>query len=164
VFHPTAAITTTSLVTPVFVVTPDLILSTYSAQAAPAGMPIKPSHDSALDVTLTWHLPTGVWPEGVAISVRPTHQGASQIDPATGQPVQVDRPRPLNGLWVDTPVKRDVDRPVVVHDPYRLPQPPTLENQADGLLLILYRQTDNGFENIAELPLPLPPPTAVTRP
>jgi hypothetical protein len=140
---------------PIYVVSQELHLLDYIASPSPPGSPLLPPVEHALDVLLTWYLPTGVWPPGLAISLRPMLQGAPMLDPQTGQPIQQDRPRPLFGLWRDTPTAASGIMPLVVHDPYRLLQPATLQ-QADGLLLILYTQDEDGFTNIAEITMPLP--------
>jgi hypothetical protein len=141
---------------PLFTITPDLLLATYHVQPAPAAFPLTTPITPALDVDLTWLLPTGVWPDNLAISLRPTVQGVPQVDPMTGQPIQQDRARPVNGLWRDRPIRRSLENPVVVHDAYRLVQPATLAHRADGVLLILYTKNANGFTNVAEIPLSLP--------
>lgn len=147
----TLPISTTTLYT----ITPDLLLATYSTKLSPTGNPLSPPTEPGIDVMLVWHLPTGIWPANLSISLRPTYQGAPIIDPATGQPIQQDTARPLNGLWLDQPIAPSSTSPTAIHDPYRLPQPAALPNRADGLLLILYTQNDSGFTNIAEIPLPL---------
>jgi hypothetical protein len=141
--------------TPIYTVTPSLILAAYHVQPAPTGQPLSPTSEPAIDVRLTWLLPSGDWPPNLSISLRPTAQGALQVDPAAGQPIQQDRPRPLNGLWLDSLMDRSPQQPVVIHDNYRLPQPTTLAAPADGLLLILYTAKGEGFANIAEISLPL---------
>ncbi len=146
-----SAITVTSLYT----VTPDLLLSAFNTYPATTGNPLSPPTKPGIDVRLTWHLPTGIWPQELAISLRPTSQGTPLVDPSTAQPIQQDRPRPLYGLWPDSPIERSLENPIVVHDTYRLSLPSSLPYPADGLLLILYTQTDTGFINIAEIALPL---------
>ena len=147
-----------------YTVTADLTLLDYTAQPSPRGLPLHPPAEPALDVRLTWQLATGTWPAEVASSLRPTYQGQVQINPDSGQPIQSDRPRPLNGLWLDAPSTSSHETseanatPVQLHDTYRLPQPAALSHPADGLLLILYSQTENGFVNLAEIHLPLPTP------
>ena len=141
-----------------YIVTPDLILTGYAVESSPRGMPLLPPIKPALDVRLTWQLPSGTWPADVAISLRPTYQGAQQSDPESDQTIQVDRPRPLDGMWIDSPIERNESNPIIVHDTYRIAQPASLLHNADGLLLILYRQTESGFSNIAEISLPLPSP------
>jgi len=156
----TRAVTTSEpslYTTPVFTVTPDLLLSSYFVQPAPTASLLTTPITPALDVTLTWLLPTGVWPDKLAISLRPTYHGLQQAEPQSSHPIQQDRSRPVNGLWIDRPIRRSVENPVVVHDAYRLIQPATLANRADGLLLILYTQNAGGFTNVTEIPLSLPP-------
>jgi hypothetical protein len=138
-----------------FTVTPDLLLADAGARPAPTGHPLSPPTAPGLDVRLTWHLPNGIWPGNLAISLRPTHQGKQLLDPATGQPIQQDRPRPLYGLWPDSPIPRSLENPIVVHDTYRLPLPAPLPDAADGILVILYTQIEGEFQNVAEIPLSL---------
>lgn len=144
--------------TAIYTVTPTLLLVDSITHSAPTGGPLLAPGDPALDVRLTWLLSDGTWPEGLRISLRPTFKGQVQVDPATGQPIQQDRDRPVDGFWRDLPTQDPSTIPTVVHDAYRLSQPLSLEAPADGLLLILYRQTEEGFANVAEIPLPLKHP------
>lgn len=142
-----------------YTITPELQLVDYSVQPIPDGQPTYDNPQSGMDVGLIWRLPTGIWPANIAISLRPTHQGAPMLDPTTQQPIQLDRPRPLNGQWLDHPLDHSRDEPnaapILIHDYYRFPQPQTPNERADGLLLILYSQDANGFHNLAEINLPL---------
>lgn len=138
---------------PVHTVTDNLSLATFSVEPAPTGAPLSPPAMPGIDVLLIWQLRDGIWPENLAISLRPLSQGNQLIDPQNGQPIQQDRPRPLHGLWRDMPESDSDAHPVIIHDPYRLPLPDN--QQPDALLLILYRQIEDGFENLAEITLPL---------
>ncbi len=62
---------------------------------------------------------------------------------AAGAIVQVDAPAPLRGL-------AEAGDPLLA-DSYRVPLPPG----ADGVLLIVYEKTGDGFRNLVELPLQL---------
>jgi len=126
--------------------TPEITLYGYHTAQAPDGRPVGVAIKPALDVTLFWQIQGAAWPLGVSISVRPTQKGMFLAD-ETGGVIQQDRARPAQGLlaldgW-------PVGQPVA--DAYRLPLP----TNADGFALILYRSTSDGFENIAELLLPL---------
>jgi hypothetical protein len=160
VLLPVDALTTTETIafTPLYTITPDLRLASYSVQPTPSGIGSAHPFTPSLDVNLIWLLPNGVWPSDLAISLRPLRAGAPMLDANTGQPIQQDRPRPLYGLWTDRPIAASDARPVVIHDPYRLSQSIALESRADALLLILYTQRNGTFTNIAEITLPLPPP------
>jgi hypothetical protein len=145
-----------------YAVTPELELVGYSTQQSPLGKPLNPPIPHGMDVYLVWRAENGAWPAGLSISLRALHQGTPIIDPATAQPVQQDRPRPVHGLWLDPPSTAG-DNPVSsgapaeIIDPYRLSLPAPLHTQVDALQLILYRQIEGGFENVAEIFLPLPP-------
>ncbi len=126
--------------------TPEITLYGYHTAPAPDGQPVSVAVQPALDVTLFWRIRGKEWPLGLSISVRPTQQGAFLADGAGGV-IQQDRARPAQGLlaldgW-------PVGKPVA--DAYRLPLPAN----ADGFALILYQSTADGFENIAEIVLPL---------
>lgn len=99
---------------------------------------------SALDLTLFWQVDATGWPADVAISVRPT-QGGAQIRGADGGYRQEDRPQPAQGLGDPTAMRQI--------DPYRLTNDPTAPTTIDGALVVLYRQTATGFENLAVVQL-----------
>lgn len=149
---------TTRLTTPVIATlatTPTVELVAVTAEAAPDS-PTTHTAISALDVMLTWHLPQGNWPEGVAISVRPLAAGQPVVDPTTGAPIQQDRSRPVHGLW------RPVAAPsqTLVADGYRLLLPVPSTSQVDGVLVIAYVQNaDGSFTNLLEHRY-IPEPTA----
>ncbi len=119
-------------------------LAGYRIDPAPTGSPVTQA-PPAVDVTLYWRLTAG-WPPELGISLRPTAQGSQIPDPATGGKVQRDGATPLQGLVPLTPS-------ALLADPYRVPFPAG----ADGLLLIVYRKTTDGFENLLELPLQVIP-------
>ncbi|MCB9121638.1 MAG: DUF2723 domain-containing protein [Caldilineaceae bacterium] len=119
-------------------------LSAYSVQPAPTGSPV--THAApALDVTLFWQI-GGAWPAGYGISLRPIAGGAMIPDATTGGVIQRDAAAPVQAL-----VAPDSASPLA--DTYRIPMP----EGADGVMLIVYRATDSGFENLLELPLTVPP-------
>ena len=122
-------------------VLPGVILKGYDVAAAPDGEPVS-AEPPAVDVTLYWGL-LGDWPPTLGISLRPTQGGAFVPDPngAEGAIVQVDAPAPLHGLAA-------AGDPLIA-DSYRVPLPPG----ADGVLLIVYEKTGDGFRNLVELPL-----------
>lgn len=118
------------------------------------------SVQQGLEIILYWRLDNPPWPDGLSISLRPTKNGAfipqAAVDPAADPNaiIQQDQKRPMQGL---EPISRI---PAGQHfgDAYRLPLPPPTEDgesSADGLLLILYRATADGFTNVAEVPLPI---------
>lgn len=142
-------------------VTPELMLAAYAVQLSPSGEPLKPPVTPGIDVYLVWKVETSVWPADLSISLRPLHQGIQIFDPATGQPVQQDRTRPVHGLWLDRPSvagtnAESSNAAIEIIDPYRLLLPAPLNTQVDALQLILYRRIEGGFENVAEITLPLP--------
>ncbi len=122
-------------------IVPGVILKGYAVTPAPDGEPVTAAPPGA-DVTLYWGL-LGDWPSTLGISLRPTQGGAFMPDPsgAAGAIVQVDAPAPLHGLSAagDT----------AIADSYRIPMPPG----ADGILLIVYEKSGDGFRNLLELPL-----------
>lgn len=133
-------------------VTNELTLVGYSVTSAPNGAPVTDTQPG-MDVTLFWRLESGSWPQGLAISLRPTQGGAYL--PATGEPsgaiIQQDASAPMHGLW-----ERAHPTPgSIIADAYRLPLPASLPASADGVAVILYRATDQGFQQEAELHLPL---------
>ncbi|MEZ4664173.1 MAG: DUF2723 domain-containing protein [Caldilineaceae bacterium] len=131
---------------------PGVVLAGFSFVAAPANPTGSAAPAPALDLILFWQLADGVWPEGVSISVRPTAQG-NFIAAPTGEPnqiVQQDRRRPVHGLIaLSTPAANGQ----LIADAYRLPlaQPA----RVDGVRVILYRKSNGGFENVADLVFPL---------
>ncbi len=122
-------------------VVPGIILKGYDVTPAPDGQPVTTA-PRADDVTLYWGM-LGAWPPNLGISLRPTQGGAFVPDPngAAGAIVQVDAPAPLHGLAA-------AGDPLIA-DSYRVPMPPG----ADGVLLIVYEKTGDGFRNLVELPL-----------
>lgn len=137
-------------------IVPGLTLISAAVEAAPQGEPLRVAVPPAVDVVLSWELADGTWPEGVQISVRPLRSGNQIIDPANNAPIQQDRPRPVHGLY-QAPAEIDPGTPIIVHDGYRLPLPPALAGEANGVLVIAYRSTDDGFENLAEIPYAFDP-------
>ncbi len=126
---------------------PGLTLLGYHVQPSPQGAPVVKT-EPGVDVTLVWEF-AGEWPAGVGVSLRPTHAGAFMVDPAQtdGGLVQRDAGAPLQGLYVADSLGR---RPVV--DAHRVPLPPG----ADGLTLIVYQATGDGFVDLFATPLALP--------
>ncbi|MBU6350707.1 MAG: DUF2723 domain-containing protein [Chloroflexi bacterium] len=119
-------------------------LAGYRVDPAPTGSPVTQA-PPAVDVTLYWRLTAG-WPPELGISLRPTAQGSQIPDPATGGKIQRDAATPLQGLV-------PLEPSALLADPVRVPFPAG----ADGLLLIVYRKTTDGFENLLELPLQVTP-------
>jgi hypothetical protein len=122
-------------------IVPGVILKGYAVTPAPDGQPVTAAPPGA-DVTLYWGL-LGDWPAPLGLSLRPTQGGAFLPDPsgAAGAIVQVDAPAPLHGLAAP-------GDPLIA-DSYRIPMP----RGADGIQLIVYEKTDDGFRNLLELPL-----------
>lgn len=132
----------------------DVVLQGYSITPAIAS-PLAPYRQAiavdnqGLVLTLFWQLPTGVWPNGVSISVRP-QVGGQPVADEQGRTMQQDRQQPALGLY--TPV---ADQPIV--DPYAFVIPAATLTKVDRVQLLLYRAVDNGFENLAEMVLPVVP-------
>ncbi|MCB0105604.1 MAG: hypothetical protein KDE53_06840, partial [Caldilineaceae bacterium] len=92
-----------------------------------------------VDLFLLWQVAEGAWPADVAISVRLTAAGAV-IEGA-----QIDRNRPATGL--------NVPGGDYLSDPYHFALTAEAKAAVDGALIILYRPTDGGFVNVAQLAL-----------
>ncbi|MCX6046103.1 MAG: DUF2723 domain-containing protein [Chloroflexi bacterium] len=131
---------------------PGIVLHGYTIAPSPSAMPVLTKAGATLDVTLFWQIQLDDWPEGLSISIRPTLHGAL-IPAPTGGVIQQDTARPAHGLLAldHWPAGHSVA------DAYQLPLPAPLPEGADGVAVILYRHKDNGFENVAELNLPLSP-------
>jgi hypothetical protein len=128
-------------------ITETVLLAGYTITPAPAPIPATGISQPALDVMLFWELKAD-WPETFALSVRPAAQGQFLADPTQpGAIIQVDRPRPAHGLLSI----EAAPTPIVVADGYRLPLP----GPADEVQVIVYRPTATGFENVAQIRLPL---------
>ena len=132
------------------VIARDTILHGYTTRNAPTGAPVTTA-DPAIDVTLFWQL-AGIWPEDVSISLRPTRRGAFIADPGAtdGAIVQRDASELMQGLMPAPGQGQGIHGQNVI-DAYRVPMP----EGADGVDLIVYRQTDSGFENLFALSLSL---------
>jgi hypothetical protein len=129
-------------------ITPGLALVGYTLAAAPAAQPEPASPLRALDVTLYWRVAKD-WPADLALSIRPIIDGGYVPNPAEpGAILQQDRPRPAHGLLTLDGLPADT----VVLDAYRFAG----IQQVDSVRVILYRNTADGFINIAELDLAAP--------
>jgi hypothetical protein len=122
-----------------------VVLVGYSYEPGPRGKPVVSETVGATDVTLYWKVSPGTHPENWSISVRPAANGAPLTGP-DGAPILQDRPGPVHGLLKFGELEPDR----VVRDPYRLPI-----GDLEEVMVILYRPTGNGFENLIELLLPL---------
>lgn len=126
----------------------EVALTGYRLQTASAGAPPQPDA-AALELALHWSLPSGRWPVGLSLSLRPTIDGAfiPAADAGNGAVVQHDFAGPaLFDLLAEDATRRELD------DIYRLPAPAG----ANGVTAILYRQlVDGSFENLAVIPLGL---------
>ena len=104
-------------------------------------------NDSELTLTLFWQLPASGWPTGVSLSVRP-QQGGQPVPDSQGGYWQEDRQQPAVGLYTLLP-----GQPIA--DPYRLPAMAGATGTIDQVQILLYRATATGFENLAEVLLPV---------
>jgi len=130
-------------------VAPELLLHSYRAGITLTDFSIlsNRAQSSSLDVMLYWRISTNDWPADLAISVRPTQQGAF-LSNQTGGIIQEDRSAPLVGLWERG--TRPIDD--LVADGYQLPLNGAIP---DGLMVIVYRADEGVFENLVELQLNL---------
>jgi hypothetical protein len=125
------------------------LLAAYGVTPSPRGAPVVDA-PAGVDITLIWQPGDAGWPDGLNISVRPTRAGQLIPDPAMpGAILQQDRPEPANGLGEPQPLDD-----LQLLDPYRFVH----GEEADGVMVILYRAVDGGFENVTELRLPLDDP------
>ncbi len=131
---------------------PGIVLHGYTIAPSPIPAPVLEQTSAALDVTLFWQIQLADWPAGLSISVRPTLQGA-MIPASGGGVIQQDTARPAHGLLTLDHWPADH----FVADAYQLPLLAPLPAGADGVAVILYRNKANGFENVAELNLPMVP-------
>ncbi|MFZ4656558.1 MAG: protein O-mannosyl-transferase family [Caldilineaceae bacterium] len=104
-------------------------------------------NDGELSLTLFWQLPASGWPTGVSLSVRP-QQGGQPVPDSQGGYWQEDRQQPAVGLYTLLP-----GQPIA--DPYRLPAMAGATGTIDQVQILLYRATATGFENLAEVLLPV---------
>ena len=105
------------------------------------------TNTQGLGVTLFWQVPAGEWPDGVSISVRP-QQGGQPVADGQGGHLQQDRQLPALGLYTMTPAQ-----PIV--DPYFFILAADTVAKVDQVQILLYRAVANGFENLAEVVLPV---------
>ena len=123
-------------------VTDGVTLHGYTVTSSPTGAPVYDG-PPGLDVTLFWTLENGTWPDELAISVRPTLGGAFIPSPDNPAAIlQQDAPAPARGM-----VAAPAGSPARVADAYRF----TGGEFADGVMIIVYRPVDGGFENVAEM-------------
>ena len=120
-------------------VAPGITLDSYqvmSASPTPLAAYRAAIADAArgLDLMLLWEVYTENWPVELAISVRLTKDG--EVIPGA----QIDRPYPANGL-------SDLQQRFIA-DPYHFSLSDEQPSAINGALIILYRQTERGFENI----------------
>ena len=118
-------------------------LDAYAVQISPDGAPVTQA-DRAVDVTLFWQI-DGAWPAGYGISLRPTAGSAFLPDTSTGGIIQRDAAAPVQGLVAPAGSE-------TLASTARIPMP----DRADGVMLIVYRASDEGFANLLELPLSVP--------
>ncbi len=126
----------------------------YAVQPGPDGAPVFDA-PASMDLTLFWQIDPTAQPHDWSISVRPTVGGNFIPDPAGegGAILQQDRPGPVAGLVTFSRLPAGVP----VADAYRLPDSPGV----DGIMVILYRAVEGGFENLAEVRLAIDDETEV---
>ncbi len=125
-------------------------LTGYRVDPSPTGLPVE-RLPAGTDLTLYWQLDDTAWPADLAISVRPTLNGAFMAQP-DGVLVQVDRAQPLEGLADLT----DGVGPRLLADPYRLRGPFAQGQAPNGAAVIVYRTLAGSFEDVAHVDVPLP--------
>lgn len=123
--------------------------------AVPSPGPLIPTKDSckpcleaegSLDVTLFWGSESESKPNDWSISLR-AYAGGEPVTTVGGAPVRQDSPGPVYGLRPFSLIGSNQ----TVLDSYRLPA----AANADSLFIIIYRQVEGGFDNLAELMVPL---------
>ena len=123
-----------------------MTLHGVSATPSPEGTPVD-SVPPGLDITLFWTLDIESWPEDLAISVRPTRNGAFIGHPDDLATIlQQDLPKPAQGMLT----RSSSANSRTVADAYRF----VPAGDADGVMIIVYRPTNDGFENLAEINAP----------
>lgn len=134
--------------------TPDIMLQGYQLQTGLEQVPNVgawplTAPEGVMQVLLLWRVANVEWPEGLSISLRLTQDGV----PVPG--FQQDRALPALGL------AGLVDGQIL--DPYLFHVTQTsmsaneinsVAHRANGVMVILYRQTATGFENVAVVQLP----------
>ncbi|MEZ4867107.1 MAG: DUF2723 domain-containing protein [Caldilineaceae bacterium] len=143
------------------VLTPAVTLAAYGVHhVAPSPLAsYRPTIAAAADdvtLLLVWRLAKGTWPAGLSISVRPL-QGGQLIAAGDGH-LQQDRSQPAQGLYHLPPApnladESDVPGEAVLLDPYQFRL--ATDRTFDGVQVLLYRQQDGSFINVAELQLPV---------
>ncbi|MEM7537976.1 MAG: DUF2723 domain-containing protein [Chloroflexota bacterium] len=133
------------------VITPEVTLSTYHAHVVPS---TQTGRMTVLRVYLVWELANQSWPADLSISVRPMHNGAfiPASNPDDGI-LQQDASSPASGLLEAYGIP--FVSPMVDAYGLALPEKPSGVQQVDGVMVILYRTVEGGFENVAELVLPI---------
>jgi hypothetical protein len=111
----------------------------YSLERGPTGAPVLSGVEAPLDLTLYWQVAPDASPQDWSVSVRPLHNGAL-IHGADGAPIQQDSAAPVHGLRPFS----GLSPAEIVADSYRLPG----GIDVDGLQVVLYRATADGFENL----------------
>ena len=128
-------------------------LEAYDVIRVPDDSPVIDIPGTVYDVTFYWHLPEQRWPDGLAVSVRPTVDGNYIPDPDSPEGIiQVDHAMPAQ---LQFSFGIDID-PNAIPDPYRIQFPNGAGVEDTGIALLLYRQNENGFEDVARLDLSLP--------
>jgi hypothetical protein len=117
-----------------------ITLAGYALQSGPTGEPVLSGMEPSLDLTLYWQVAPGVLPQDWSVSVRALQQ-SMLITAADGHPIQQDSAGPVHGLRPFSGMQTNE----IVADSYRLPGEITL----DGFQIVLYRSTEDGFENLA---------------
>ncbi|MBX3009852.1 MAG: DUF2723 domain-containing protein [Caldilineaceae bacterium] len=151
---PAMAVPTALTITDQALLTDTLILQGYTVAplaASPLARYRQPIADQSqgLAVTLFWQVPPGAWPAGVSISLR-LLQGTQPLFTALGTPLQQDRQQPAMGHYQLKPSD-------VIVDPYAFALPVANQAAVTQLQILLYQTTAAGFENLAELYLPVFP-------
>lgn len=110
-----------------------------------------------MDLTLYWKLAKDAWPDNLSLSVRPTLKNDWIVLNGEEEISQKDVDRPVHSLnfQVNDQQGKLADARLIA-DPYRLALNEMLPVGADGFALILYRPTEEGFENLVEFRIGLP--------
>ncbi|MBV7336866.1 DUF2723 domain-containing protein [Chloroflexi bacterium TSY] len=142
---------------------PGIHLVGFDTKPGPTGWPVFTPPDRlnvwganrkivpTMDLTLYWNLEEDAWLENMSLSVRPILEDEWIVLDEEEGISQKDVSRPWQNLnFSAEALQEELSKDPPFADPYRLTLKEPLPDGADGFALILYRSTEEGFENIIE--------------